>query len=256
MGDPQVVQELKRDVFGRIELMEGPRGHAVRRVACGSRVPGSRLLARFFVRREARALDRLAGLAGVAARLEWADYAAAPSLDGRVPARASVLMRSWIAGVPLYLATELPEDFFERLGELAREVHARGVCHNDLHKEPNVLVDEDGYPGLVDFQLSSVHPRATRRFDVRVAEDLRHVAKHHRVYARGTGIDPGGGARIPKRRSLLARAWMAFGKPVYNFVTRRLMTYSDGEARRPSAGPWPRWTAPVGPRSGSSEDPD
>ena len=250
VGVPQVVRELKRDVFGRVELLEGETGPVVRRIACGSRLPGTRLLARIFLARERRALILLSGIGGVAELLDLPDHARAASLDGNVPEQRHVLMRSWIDGVPLHAAERLPADFFERLEDLVRELHARGLCHNDLHKEPNVLVGPDGYPGLVDFQLASVHARLGRSYHVRVEEDLRHVAKHRRTYARGTGL--AGAQAEPRlagrRRSLVARVWMRLGKPVYNVVTRLVLRRADGEPRRPSTGPWPEWTAAVGPR--------
>ncbi len=247
MEAPQVVRELKRDAFGRVELLEGPRGRLVRRVACGGRAPGSHALARVFLAHERRALRALEGIEGVARVIDSDAYAAAPSLDGATPRARDVLLRSWLEGVPLYAAMELPEDFFERLEDLVRDLHTRGVCHNDLHKEPNVLVAPDGRPALLDFQLSSLHPGFGRRYRVRVAEDLRHVAKHRRRYALGTGRDRDAvGLRLPKRRSLLAAAWMRCGKPVYNVVTRRVFALEDGEPRRPSVGPWPTWTPPVG----------
>ncbi len=248
MEEPQVTQTLKRDQLGRIELLDGPEGRVVRRVACGGGIPGSRWLARVLMRRERAALGALAGTSGVARILDLPAYTGAPSEDGAVPTAADVLLRSWIGGVPLYAADRLPEDFFDRLEDLVRTLHRRGVCHNDLHKEPNVIVGESGHPHLIDFQLASVHPRAGRVFEVRVREDLRHVAKHRRRYLVGMG---GAGAAsapaVPRRRSLLAASWMRLGKPVYNFVTRRLLRTSDGEPRRAEAGPWPRSDPPVGP---------
>jgi RIO-like serine/threonine protein kinase len=164
-----------------------------------------------------------------------------------------VLVRSYTEGRPLHQAECLPADFFEHLAELVRRVHARGVCHNDLHKEQNVLVRPDGRPALIDFQLASVHRRRGHAFDVRVHDDLRHVDKHARRYLR-PGRGPGGvGAPAGPRpqRSLTALLWRRLVKPVYNLVTRLIPAARDGEARRPSSGPWPSWSAPLGPtRSG------
>jgi RIO-like serine/threonine protein kinase len=237
-GVPQAVEILKRDALGRIELVRHADALAVRRVACGSRWPLSRTLARILLVRERRALDALAGIAGVARVL------------GREP-RDAALLRSFVPGTPLCLATELPRDYFERLEELVRALHARGVCHNDLHKEANVLVGADGYPALVDFQLASVHPHGGRIFASRAREDLRHVWKHRSHYLRALGErDPLGAT--PPRRSLVAEAWRRVGKPLYNAVTRSALVRarrSAGEARRLATDPLPRWTAPVGPRA-------
>ncbi len=161
------------------------------------------------------------------------------------------MLRTWLEGEPLHRATVLPRDFFDLLDALVVEVHGRGVCHNDLHKEPNVIVLEDGRPALIDFQLASVHRRADRRMRVRCGEDLRHLEKHRRRYTRA-GRGPAGESRglgHGRRRGALAAAWRRLGKPLYNFVTRRLLGTRDGEERRPSSGPWPRWSEPLGPRS-------
>ncbi len=258
--EPQVVRELKRDALGRVELLDGAAGYLVRRVACGGTLqrqrwaqlvwgPLSRAVAHVLLVRERRALSALGDVQGVPRLLERAEYASAPSADGSVPRIEEVLLRSWLEGRPLWEAGELPSDFFERLADLVEELHARGVCHNDLHKEPNVLVGREGRPALVDFQLASVHPSRGRTFAVRAAEDRRHVEKHARTYRVATGREVRG-LPLPRRRSLLARAWMRFGKPLYNLVSRRILRRTDGEPRRSPGGPWPRWTAPLGPSPG------
>ena len=241
--DVEVVRELKRDVFGRVELVRclqhpaTPPELAIRRVACGSRVPGSRLVARALLVREARALELLQGLNCVPRVLEVS---------------RSELLRSYQAGVALSETDELALDFFERLAELVVEVHARGVCHNDLHKEQNVIVGLDGRPCLVDFQLASSHRGESRLKRSRAREDLRHIEKHRRRYLRD-GRGPAGSefvlaAEPPLRRSFTALLWRRTVKPIYVFVTRKLLATRDGEARRPSDGTWPRWTAARGPR--------
>ena len=145
---------------------------------------------------------------------------------------------------PLHLVEWLPRDFFEQLRALAAACHALGVCHNDLHKEPNVLVAPDGQPWLVDFQLASVHKLHSSSLARRAAEDMRHIAKHERRYERqGRGSRERG-----SDRGIVARIWMATGKPAYNFLTRRVLKRTDGEGRRPRGGPWPTWTAPTGRR--------
>lgn len=228
---------LKRDALGCVELVRVRGELAVRRLALGGRVPFSRPIARLLLAREGRALRALEGLAGVArVRSQAAD--------------GSVLLRSFVPGTPLCLAQELPRDYFERLEELVRALHARGVCHNDLHKEANVLVGEDGYPALVDFQLASLHARRGRSFAVRAREDLRHVWKHRSHYLRALGeVDP---LSTPPPRSFVAETWRRFGKPLYRRITGPAALrgwLADGEARREKHGPWPRWSAPIGPRA-------
>jgi RIO-like serine/threonine protein kinase len=239
----EVLRELKRDSFGRVELVrlgsdrEREGELCIRRVACGGAVPGSRLVARMLMRREQTALVQLAGLVGVPRVLHGS---------------SAELLRSFEPGVALSQTEELAVDFFEQLRELVEQMHARGVCHNDLHKEQNVIVGLDGRPCLVDFQLASLHPRPGRLARSRMREDLRHVEKHRRRYMR-EGRGPAGEAlelaALPAlKRSRTALVWRRTAKPLYNFVTRRLMGTRDGEARRRSDGSWPRWTAARGPR--------
>lgn len=249
MDRGRILRELKRDVFGTVELLEGGGDPVVRRVARGSRVPLSAWLARRLLARERRVLTALAGQDGVPQEIDDPGLTSLPDLDGRVPRPREVLLRTWLAGEPLHRATHLPRDFFDLLDGLALELHARGVCHNDLHKEPNVLVRQDGRPGLIDFQLSSIHRRRGRRFRARASEDLRHLQKHRRRYTRdGRGpAEAAIGAGHGRRRGWVARTWRRFGKPVYLFVTRRLLRTRDGEERRPSTGPWPEWVDPLGP---------
>lgn len=242
---------LKRDVFGWVERLEGPSGPLVRRVAAGGRVPFAGALARMLLRRERRALEALAGMAQVPTLVEDPDALRSPDHQGCPPPEGGALLRSWIAGRPLHRAHALPEDFFDLLDALVDALHARGVCHNDLHKEQNIVVGLDGRPHLIDFQLASMHPRRGRAFRRRVEDDLRHVHKHRRRYTRDgrgpgvAGVEHGRGRDL--RRRGLARLWRRLGKPVYEGLTRGLLRARDGEERRPSSGPWPRWTPPIGP---------
>jgi len=247
----QVERVLKRDAFGRVELLVEDGGARItRRVASGGAIPLSGMIARYLARREQRALARLEG-AGCAPRgVEDEAAAAVPGDDGHPPRRRDVFLREWIDGVSLPLATELPADFFDLLDDLVGELHARGVCHNDLHKEPNVLVASDGRPALVDFQLASVHEGESGSFRARCAEDDRHIHKHRSRYTReGRGPAEAGerGRGLGRRRRPLSFVWRRIGKPVYLLITRGLLRTRDGaEDFRPSAGPWPEWTAAVG----------
>jgi len=249
------IQTLKHDALGRVERVVHQGTVYVRRVASGGRVPGSAWLARRLLARERRALDRLRCLNGVPLLLD--DSSLEPA--GRPARRSATLARSWIEGEPLSRARELPEDFFDQLDALVTRLHAAGVCHNDLHKEQNVLVQGDGRPALIDFQLASRHGRHTALYRSRVRDDLRHVQKHRVRYLKpgrgpaGNGRSGltasehlSGGAGHGIRRSPVAWAWRRLGKPVYLLVTRRLLKTQDGEERRPSTGPWPRWTPPIG----------
>ena len=233
----ELIETLKHDVFGRVELVRGPEGLLVRRVARAGLLDPRAILARALLARERCALQALRGLPGV------------PQLSVADQGAAHELLRTHLAGAPLHRATQLPLDYFEHLDELVQALHARGVCHNDLHKEPNILVGEDGRPALVDFQLSSVHTRHDRSFRVRVGEDLRHAEKHRARYVSLGGAPQGvraAGAGVGRQRSPLAKWWRRLGKPVWDFVRGSLLRTREKEGGRPSHGPWPAWTPPLG----------
>jgi predicted Ser/Thr protein kinase len=169
-------------------------------------------LARQLCRRESRALARLDGLPGTP-RLLAAD-------------RAS-LRREWIEGRPMQVARPRNPGYYRAARQLLAALHRRGVAHNDLAKEPNWLVTPTGAPAIVDFQLALVSRRRGRLFRSLAREDLRHLLKHKRTYCadRLTAREQ----RILASPSALSRLWMATGKPVYTFVTRRLLGWADRE---------------------------
>ena len=79
----------------------------------------------------------------------------------------------------------VPDGFFARLRSLTEEIHRRGIAYVDMNKRANILVGEDGFPHLVDFQISldlhgvmntALGRRILRRLQ---REDLYHVTKHH-----------------------------------------------------------------------------
>ena len=59
-----------------------------------------------------------------------------------------------------------------------------GVAHNDLAKEPNLLVCDDGAPAFLDFQLATVTRRRGRLFRSLAWDDLRHLLKRLPCYGR------------------------------------------------------------------------
>lgn len=245
---------LKHDTFGRIELLSRGPNYRIRRVACGSRLPFTHLIAHHLLARERRALLALDGIPGIPQLDTDTAWLTPPSLDGHTPAARDLLVRTYLAGVPLHQTRSLPEDFFDRLRDLVLTLHTRGVCHNDLHKEQNILLCDDGYPGIIDFQLASVHAPNSRTLASRAREDLRHIEKHLRRYTR-EGRGPLGADATPSTarpsRSWSAFLWRRAFKPLYNFTTRRLLHTRDGEPRRRSTDPFPLWTAPRGPRESS-----
>jgi hypothetical protein len=206
---------LKRDLLGAVwqRTLAGPGGTLVcverdtREARCWLRIPARQLAAR-----EARALAALRRVPQVPALIGW---------DGHR------LQRTWLPGVPLHRSGGVDRNYFREALRLLRRIHAAGIVHNDLAKEPNWLVGLDGQPGLVDFQLAMRPRHRGYLFRMLAHDDLRHLLKHKRTFCPQH--------LTARQRSMLARrspvagAWARTGKPVYRFVTRRLLGWADRE---------------------------
>lgn len=96
----------------------------------------TRWLGPLLIRREAQALQRLAGLPGI------------PALIRRVDARA--LLMEYVPAQPWSRARP-GSDGYARLAALVAAMHARGIAHCDLRAPSNILADAQGQPYLVDF---------------------------------------------------------------------------------------------------------
>jgi serine/threonine protein kinase len=74
----------------------------------------------------------------------------------RVLARldAHTYVYEYIEGLTLDDRPPLPADFFDRLAQALQQVHARNIVHFDLHKRGNILVDAEGRPHIIDFQIA------------------------------------------------------------------------------------------------------
>jgi len=98
----------------------------------------------------------------------------------------------YIDAKPLDHLDAPPPGFFDRLLEVFGGIHARGVAYCDANKQSNILVDAQGRPFVIDFQIS------IRRHDdwpwplrtiaaafVRQAQraDIYHLYKHKRRMA-------------------------------------------------------------------------
>jgi RIO-like serine/threonine protein kinase len=189
-------------------------GNTVVREADHAR-PWARALALHLMRREHRALSRLAlgtGIEGIPRVV---------SLD------STTLTRSWIDGAPMQTAKPRNAAYFRAALRLLRRLHAANVIHNDLAKETNWLVTPDGRPALVDFQLAMTLTRRGALARALGHDDLRHLLKHKRTYLpeRLTAREQ----RILAKHSLVSRIWMASGKKIYLFVTRRILRWRDRE---------------------------
>jgi len=204
-------QLLKKDLFGEIRRIGvGDESRIVR--DSGTASGWVRWLARRLLRREAAVLAALGDLDGV------------PHL---VTVEGDCLTRSFLPGTPMHRARPSDPGYFKAASRLLRQLHRLGIVHNDLAKEPNLLVRDDGSPAFIDFQLAWFAPRRGRLFRLLAYEDVRHLLKHKRSYCpqqltqRELGI-----LANPSRAS---RVYMSTLKPAYMFITRRLFGWEDRE---------------------------
>ncbi len=202
---------LKKDLFGEVWLLSDAESRAILRDTSKARW-WTVALARWLMRREARALAVLNDCADV---------------PGILSVTSTELTREYIDGSPLYAAGYRDPGFFAMAARLLRKLHRAGIVHNDLAKEPNILVRPDGTPAFIDFQLAAFSAVRGRLFRIAAREDIRHLLKHKRSY------EPQ--ALTQRERSILqtpaplSRIWMGGVKPIYLFVTRRLLGWADRE---------------------------
>lgn len=214
MDDFEPENVLKRDVFSETSMGHARSNPALKLALRDlTNVPWyGRFLSQALARREARALSAVQGISGTPQLLE---------------ANRAGILRIWSDGTPLQLAKPTDPAFYQDARRVLREMRRRGVTHNDLAKPQNWLMSPEGRAELIDFQLASVHKRKGRAFRIKGYEDLRHLAKMKWRYAPHL-LTPKE-ARIVATRSVPSRIWHATGKRLYNFITRRLMNWKDGE---------------------------
>jgi RIO-like serine/threonine protein kinase len=200
---------LKKDAFGRIWSVSNAYGRYILRDASYAK-PGARLVARWLLAREARALAALEKLDTVPCILER---------------QKRSLRRAYIDGDVMYKIRPQEPAYFRLAMKLLRNMHRLGVVHNDLAKEANWLVTTDGKPALVDFQLAWYRPNRGYLFRILGREDLRHLLKHKRTYCPDSltkrELD------ILDRPALISRLWMLTGKRLYLLTTRGLLGWQE-----------------------------
>jgi RIO-like serine/threonine protein kinase len=210
MGTDLKPQLLKTDLFGTITRV----GEAVIRDARAAH-PWARPLALHLLRREHRALSRLALGDGT------------PGVPRVLDVERGRLTRRWIEGAPMHQAQPRDPQYFRAAARLVRRLHAARVIHNDLAKETNWLVTPDGRPALVDFQLAMTLARRGALARALGHDDIRHLLKHKRSYL--PDALSARERRILATPSLVSRIWMASGKRAYLLITRRILRWRDRE---------------------------
>lgn len=86
------------------------------------------------------------------------DIPSVPQLYGPISLNSKVLSHvsahGYVEGVPLrqYKDT-VKDDFFPKLQQILKNIHDKNVSYMDLDKKENILVDKNGEPHLIDFQI-------------------------------------------------------------------------------------------------------
>jgi len=142
------------------------------------------------------------------------------------PAR-NVYLREYIEGVALPRAPTPSCAFFDQLMEIAGALHERGITHNDLHKEANVIVQPDGKPALLDFQLSLTLDKGSALFRVLTLFDRYHVVKNRRHRTKSL-LSPEEEALFWRTKEIRGLHRRIIKKPM-NILTRRLFPQRLGK---------------------------
>lgn len=156
------------------------------------------LFGRWLLRRELRALRKLAGVDGV------------PAQAFRVDAFA--IAARFVPGVTLDRAPreQMNEAFFLALESLFRQVHERGLVHLDSRGSSNLLATPQGRPAVIDFQAAlrtALLPPPLRR--VLEAVDMGGVYKNWLRHAPAS-LDAERRASY-ERSTRLRRLWIGRG---------------------------------------------
>jgi serine/threonine protein kinase len=176
-GEPaQLVETFKHDSWAATALYAGPAGsRRIVKLHRRSSLLGLPMswLGRRLARHERRLLGMLADLPGIPALK-------GTITDGGRPLRNAVA-RDYIEGHPLGDREAVSDPFFHELAHLLRSMHRRRVVYVDLHKRENILVDMQGRPCLIDFQISLLWPRWLPTgwiFQLFRRSDEYHLMKH------------------------------------------------------------------------------
>ena len=173
--DYRLVRSVKHDFFAATGFYEDAGGaRVVLKISRTEEFAGVPLLwlGRWICQRELRFYRKLHDLPGI------------PRVLGMVGQTGFVL--EYVHGYPLARNASIPDNFFDELLDLLRELHLRGLAYVDTNKTQNILVGPGGHPHLVDFQISWDLEefgdwRLNRLWTAHLQrEDLYHILKHKR----------------------------------------------------------------------------
>ena len=187
-AEHRLCETFKHDSWAATGLYEGP-GSRRTVVKLHRRAPVLGIpmgwFGRMMARHETKLLRSLSDLKGL------------PALEGEVKLDNQVLRnavaRGYIEGHPLGNRETVNDAFYPALQTLLQQMHARRIAYVDLHKRENILVNAQGEPCLIDFQISVAWPSwlpAGPLFAILRRGDDYHLMKHwSRARPEQCGID-------------------------------------------------------------------
>lgn len=96
-----------------------------------------------------------------------------------------VAAHDYIEGHPLRWHDQVSDSFFEELHQTLLRMHEKGIAYVDLNKWENIIIDREGRPHLIDFQISLKLPKVwplSGLLSIFQQSDLYHLSKHaHRI---------------------------------------------------------------------------
>lgn len=214
------VKCLKADIFAENHLLEDPADGRLWVYKLSRPIPA-------LAAREKRLYKRVSGLPdvpelGPVSGEGW-------FLHGFVPGKTLAAHVEQCYRDKRCISLDLVPDFYARLEQIVRSIHARNVIYMDLSKKANVIVTPEGAPALIDFQISLDFPARRgalleRLFQWLARADLYQVAKHRRRYdpVVKKGLDPGA-EKAGRDRALLHKLHGWLVRPVWHFFKRRLL---------------------------------
>jgi len=216
------VEILKHDSWAATALYEGHGGKVVCKFNRQEPILAIPMqwLGRRLAFREAWILHRMSGHPGMPRASGPVQVAGAPL--------AHAVAHDYIEGHPLTPGERVGDEFFPRLRRLVDALHALGVAYVDLAKRANIIVGHDGYPYLIDYQISARLPHwwpgnawpIRRLIRALQAGDDYHVLKHWSRH-RPDQLPPDG-LRLLARRPASLRIAVPVGRRL-RMVRRRLL---------------------------------
>jgi serine/threonine protein kinase len=212
-ADFEILSTLKEDIFGTTTCVRMDSNTFVCRNYSQARNIFFRVIASYLAKREAMILKKASIID-----------------EGKIPRLIyfgnGILCRSYIPGQSLRANPNVNSLFYVKARQILDELHDIGVIHNDLEKPENWLVTDDGNPAIIDFQLSVFFSnRNNKLYLIGKQEDIRHLYKNKKRFCTSMLTDEE--LRIVNMKHPIDIFFMNYIKPIYEFVTRRVLRYSD-----------------------------